>query len=164
MSKPSIVIGIDPGNTGAIAILNGGVLTIHDMPVVETKRNRKNKSHINAAMVASLLREWAATPGVCAYVELVGSFPKMGVSGAFAFGRGAGILEGALAGLLIPYTIVTPQVWMRDQGVVKSKGKGASRARAAALFPKYAQLFSRVKDDGHADAALIARYGRAQVG
>jgi len=38
--------------------------------------------------------------------------------------------------------------------------KGSSRQRAQALFPRQAILFSRVKDDGRADAALMALYGR----
>lgn len=38
--------------------------------------------------------------------------------------------------------------------------KNASRGRAQQLFPRQAELFSRKKDIGRADAALIAYYGK----
>jgi crossover junction endodeoxyribonuclease RuvC len=157
-----VTIGIDPGITGAIAIYDGSVLTIHDMPVVTVVKNRKTKNRVEASMVANVLRSWVSVPGICAYIELVNAMPKQGVSSVFGFGKGAGVLEGVLAGLQIPFTLVTPQAWQKHQGLPPKAGKGASRARAAALFPKQVGFFSRVKDDGRADAALIARYGYQQ--
>jgi len=152
-------IGIDPGNTGAIAFYDGEKLTLNDMPVVSVVRNSKTKNRVDAALVANIIRPFA-TQVKHAYVELVNAMPSQGVSSVFTFGRGAGILEGVLAGLQIPYTLVTPQRWQKHQGV--AKGKDASRARAAMLFPKNADDFKRKKDDGRADAALIARYGSQQ--
>jgi crossover junction endodeoxyribonuclease RuvC len=76
----------------------------------------------------------------------------------FAFGRAAGLLEGALAGLGIPVTLVTPQEWQKGMRVIG--GKDGARARAAELWPGQAGLFARVKDDGRADAALMASYGQ----
>jgi hypothetical protein len=40
--------------------------------------------------------------------------------------------------------------------VGRAAGKDASRMRAMELFPSKAELFKRAKDDGRADAALIA--------
>jgi crossover junction endodeoxyribonuclease RuvC len=75
----------------------------------------------------------------------------------FAFGRAAGVVEGALAGLGVPYTDVPPATWIKAMGV--RGGKDGARNRAMELWPKQAELFKRVKDDGRADAALIAAYG-----
>jgi crossover junction endodeoxyribonuclease RuvC len=67
------------------------------------------------------------------------------------------MIEGVLAALEIPTNYVTPQSWQKAVGA--RGGKDASRARAAELFPAYAANFTRKKDDGRADAALIAWYG-----
>ena len=42
---------------------------------------------------------------------------------------------------------------------LRGKPKAASRGMATELFPHIADQFRRVKDDGRAEAALIARYG-----
>jgi crossover junction endodeoxyribonuclease RuvC len=75
----------------------------------------------------------------------------------FSFGFSAGLVDGVLAGLGIPTTYVTPQSWKRAAGLTSDKS--AVRLRAAQLFPDMAKHFARVKDDGRAEAALIARYG-----
>jgi crossover junction endodeoxyribonuclease RuvC len=72
----------------------------------------------------------------------------------FNFGRSAGIIEGVVAALEMPNTYVTPQTWTKAVG--RAAGKDASRMRAMELFPSQADLFKRAKDDGRADAALIA--------
>jgi crossover junction endodeoxyribonuclease RuvC len=72
----------------------------------------------------------------------------------FNFGRSAGIIEGVVAALQRPYTYVTPAVWTKAVG--RAAGKDASRMRAMELLPAKADLFKRAKDDGRADAALIA--------
>ena len=150
-----IVLGIDPGLSGALALLDtvSMELTVWDMPVVEVLRNRVNKREVNPAGVADLI----AGNGIehC-YIERVGAMPNQGVTSVFSFGRSAGILEGILAAYEIPYTLVTPQAWQKAAGV--RDGKDASRLRAAQLFPSSSTLFARKKDDGRADAALIAWY------
>ena len=83
--------------------------------------------------------------------------PGQGVSSMFQFGRGVGMYEGVLAALQVPITYVTPQAWQK--AVSAREGKDAGRARAAELFPAYAQMFARKKDDGRADAALMAYWG-----
>jgi crossover junction endodeoxyribonuclease RuvC len=87
-------------------------------------------------------------------VEKVGAMPGQGVSSMFNFGRSAGIIEGVVAALRMPSTYVTPAAWTKAVG--RAAGKDASRMRAMELFPTRADLFKRAKDDGRADAALIA--------
>jgi crossover junction endodeoxyribonuclease RuvC len=65
--------------------------------------------------------------------------------------------EGVLAALQVPVTYVTPQTWQKAVGA--RDGKDATRLRAAELFPAYAQMFARKKDDGRADAACMAYWG-----
>jgi crossover junction endodeoxyribonuclease RuvC len=153
------ILGIDPGASGGIAFfsMQRGLLSIFDMPTVEVKRGGKNKREVSAAMLNAII---GARDIDAAFVEKVGAMPGQGVSSMFQFGRSVGMIEGVLAALEIPTNYVTPQGWQKAVGA--RGGKDASRARAAELFPAYAANFSRKKDDGRADAALIAWYGAQQ--
>jgi len=97
-----------------------------------------------------------------AFCEKVGAVSGQGVTSVFSFGRSFGMIEGILATLQIPTTFVAPATWTK--GVGRSPGKDASRARAMELFPAHQLMFSRVKDDGRADAALIAYWGQKNYG
>jgi crossover junction endodeoxyribonuclease RuvC len=151
-----MIVGIDPGAKGALAFFDpvAGTLDIVDMPTVQVKRGAKLKTEISAQMVAAIIR--SRKPSV-AVVERVSSMPGQGVSSVFAFGKAAGLLDGVLAALEIPITYVTPQVWQK--AVNARTGKDGNRQRAAEIYPAYASSFSRVKDDGRADAALMAYWG-----
>jgi len=150
-------IGIDPGLSGAIAVLTDDTLQIHDMPVMTVDRNGKAKRQVSANELAELLNLYAGKD--ChVYVERVSAVSGQGVTSVFSFGRSFGMIEGILAALKMPVTFVAPATWTRAIG--RSPGKDASRARAMELFPNYEYFFKRVKDDGRADAALIAHWGR----
>ena len=86
--------------------------------------------------------------------------PKDGAVQAFAFGKATGGVLGVLAGLEVPTLEVRPAVWKVLMGVPADKN--TSRAMAQKLFPRYAEKFKRVKDDGRAEAALMAQYGVQQ--
>ena len=154
-------IGIDPGLSGAIAVLTEEPmqtsLQIHDMPVMTVDRNGKAKRQVSANELAELLNLYAGKDcHVCC--ERVSAMAGQGVTSVFSFGRSFGMIEGILAALKMPVTFVAPATWTRAIG--RSPGKDASRARAMELFPNYEYFFKRVKDDGRADAALIAHWGR----
>jgi crossover junction endodeoxyribonuclease RuvC len=72
-----------------------------------------------------------------------------------------GVLQGVFQTLLIPYTLVTPQKWQKHFG--KSKDKDQSRLLATRLYPQLADKFKQKKDDGRAEALLIAKYGSEQI-
>ena len=155
MSKYSI--GIDPGLSGAIAIISTESLKIFDMPTMTVERNGKAKRQVSASELAELLYLYSGKD--ChVYVERVSAMAGQGVTSVFSFGRSFGMIEGILAALKMPVTFVAPATWTRAIG--RSPGKDASRARAMELFPNYEYFFKRVKDDGRADAALIAHWGR----
>ena len=150
------VIGIDPGISGAIAIFEDGKLdTIIDMPTLKIASGKTMKSHISAiGLVRILETSTLVHNSVHIVIEKVGAMPGQGVTSMFNFGRSAGIIEGVVAALQRPYTYVTPATWTKAVG--RAAGKDASRMRAMELFPSKAELFKRAKDDGRADAALIA--------
>lgn len=148
--------GIDPGYTGAVAFLGGSHLYVHDMPVAP---GPKGKIELDLFGLGQLLKPGVdgTYPARCiAMLEQVGTMPGQGISSAFRFGEGYGAIQMALAGHGWERHKVTPVKWKKHFGL--SKDKGVSRAYAAKRFPGEANLFSRVKDDGRAEAALIALY------
>lgn len=142
-----IILGVDPGASGAFAFYDplGNTVFVYDAPVVDGK--------LDAATLVETIRNWAPT---FAMIELVGSMPKQGLSSTFKFGVSYGVAQGVIAALGIPHALVTPGKWKRHFGLSADKEK--SRARALQLWPKSASLFARKKDDGRAEAALIALY------
>ena len=120
------------------------------------ERNKAQKRQVCPAGLALLMQQLSPHKAI---VEKVGAMPGQGVSSMFSFGRSVGIIEGVLAAKQIPVTFVTPQSWQKQSGA--AKGKDGSRQRVMELFPREAHLFARVKDDGRADAVLIALAGQA---
>lgn len=150
-------IGIDPGCSGALAVMDAeGRHVAHLlMPTIKVG----TKSRVNGAAVGAFLRE-NVTAGCHAYLEQVGAMPGQGVSSMFTFGHAAGVVEGLLQGLGIPYTLVTPQAWKKRAGLI-GKDKDAARSRAIQLYPELRVLDLKGKGQAVADALLIARFGEA---
>ena len=150
------ILGIDCGLHGAVAILadDGTFIDVLDMPTVKVKVGKSNKTRIAPQALALLI---AAHRPSHAFIESVSASPQMGVSSAFAFGEGKGVVDGILAALGVPVTYVTPATWKRAMQVTADKG--SSRRRAMQLWPARAALFQRVMDDGRSEAALIALHG-----
>ena len=155
------IIGIDPGVSGAVAVLDpdGRLIKIMDMPATKEANGR---SATNAPLLASMIAETHAS---LAYVELVGPMPKEGVVGAFSFGRCRGVIEGVCGALDVRVVFVTPPVWKRIANIPPGKeNKDLARTRAIARWPASADLFARKKDQGRAEAALIAVAGLHREG
>lgn len=155
----AVILAIDPGASGALAFFNPetGMLDVEDMPTLEVKRGNKMKREISPQMLAGII---ASRKPDRAIIELVGAMPGQGVTSMFAFGKSYGLCIGICAGLQIPVEHVTPNKWKK--AVCAREGKDGNRMRAAECFPAYAHLFRRVKDDGRADAALIAFWAATQ--
>lgn len=154
------MIGIDPGITGAIAVWSGSLLEVYPMPIVNLKKGKSNRNSVSPSLFSNMLKtvidSWGSN--IYVYIEKVHMMPKMGGVASFSFGMGYGVLLGAISMAGLSYTEVPFKTWHKV--MVGIKGKDAARERAANLFPAYRTLFAKKKDDGAADAALIAKYGR----
>ncbi|HDT5685602.1 TPA: hypothetical protein QIZ94_001220 [Enterobacter kobei] len=147
------VLGIDPGCSGALVLVTeqGGYIDHLTMPTIKVG----TKSRVNGAAVAA----WILKCGIThAYLEQVGAMPGQGTASMFTFGHAAGVAEGILQGLNIPYTLVTPQAWKKSAGLIGSD-KDAARSRAIQLYPELRALDAKAKGQAIADALLIARFG-----
>lgn len=114
-------------------------------------------SRVNGAALAAFLRRFAVA-GAHAYLEAVHAMPHQGVTSVFTFGHAAGVVEGLLQGLSIPYTLVSPQTWKKRAGLIGTN-KDAARSRAIQLWPAWRELDAKAKGQALADAALIAHFG-----
>lgn len=159
-----IVIGIDPGMTGAIATLADGCLAhLFDTPVVA---RGKGRNEVSASALAELLRGVRSEfPGAnfSVAVEEVSAMPgggqrTMGATSAFNFGRGVGIIEGVVAALGFQLIRVLPQTWKKHYKLI-GKEKDVARGKAIDMFPTAS--LHRKKDIGRADALLIAAWAQA---
>lgn len=148
------VLGIDPGYTGAIVLKVGADVTgVWDMPVVQTKGKLK---YIDGMALLAIIAE--ASPNLIV-VEQVASRPKQGVASSFAFGVAfGGVLSVALS-FPCEMLLVVPAKWKRKYGLI-GQSKEGSRQKAIRLFPEMVPSLKRKKDNGRAEAALLADYGQ----
>ena len=147
-----ITIAIDPGSSGALAWQDAdGQMQSSKMPATEGD-------------VVDLLRSLAVSSPVTAYVEKVGGFTGQGQPGSamFTFGRGVGVLHGALLALGVRVIEVTPQKWQGHIGIGTSKGsatktawKNKLRAEAQRRYPCQKVTLAT------ADALLMLEYALA---
>ncbi|CAB4132216.1 hypothetical protein UFOVP139_31 [uncultured Caudovirales phage] len=150
-------VGFDPGLDGAFAVLTaaGDIVQVFDMPTVEVLSGTSLKRKIAPAVIASELRIFTEED-IFGIVEQVSAMPGQGVTSMFNFGKSVGLLEGMLAGMGIPFTTVTPAQWKRKMGANASKD--GARELAMRQWPAHADTFKRKKDDGRAEACLLALY------
>lgn len=148
-----IVMGVDPGASGAIAVLRDGVFDdLIDMPVGKITVGKTTRDRISPELLGMVLRD--LMPVDVVYIEEVAAMPRQGVSSVFTFGQAHGMLLGAVAALGIRTVRIRPQAW---QGLVSARGD--PRVRALELYPGLASQLKRKKDEGRADAVLIAHAG-----
>lgn len=145
-----IIIGIDPGASGGIAVQLDGIADTHKMP--QTERD-----------VFDLLMSYR-TDNTFAYLEKVGGFVrgnKAPGSAMFNFGKTYGALLMALTAATISFEEVMPNKWQKMLGIPKRKKemsrtewKNTLKRRAQQLFPQANVTLSTC------DALLICEYGR----
>lgn len=165
MENGMIILGVDPGISGAIAAVDqrGRLLWVEDMPIRDAGKKARKANEIDGTALARLLRLHVADIEV-AHVEEISAMPGQGVSSMFAMGDGRGCIRGVLEALGIPVERVHPKTWKKVYGL--DSDKEASRACAIRLYPECLDI-ARKKDHGRAEAILIARYGarlREQAG
>ncbi|HOX08201.1 MAG TPA: hypothetical protein PK280_17535 [Planctomycetota bacterium] len=152
------IIGIDPGLDGGLAAISPEGLHLAAMPTAAVGKHRQIDEQ---AIVSWLL---AHHPAVV-FIEHVGARPGQGVVSMFTFGTGWGLVRGICAGMALPYEMVRPQEWQGK--MLAGQPKGAEYLVASRLWPSAdwkASDRAQKAHEGMVDAALIAEYGRRQLG
>jgi crossover junction endodeoxyribonuclease RuvC len=144
-SGSSPILGVDPGITGGIAFLFANRVVAEDIPTAGGEVD-----------VDTLVRRVREMQPALAIIERANAMPKQGVASTFKYGVAYGALRTVVALCNIPYRLVTPGKWKNHFRLDADKEQ--SRALAIQFWPGCG-YFSRKKDHGRAEAALIARYG-----
>jgi crossover junction endodeoxyribonuclease RuvC len=145
-----IYIGIDPGQSGGVALLM-------DKDSIGGPQAIAEKWTSEADMRDYLRKWWSSTlmpDGIVALIERVHAFPGQGVASTFRFGQNYGFWRGLLCALRIPYEEVSPGVWQGALGCRSGGDKNVTKTKAAQLFPQIKVTHAI------ADALLIAEYCR----
>ena len=154
-----LIIGIDPGISGAICFFEDGqVKEIIDMPVMA--EGKKNKRQVNGPQIfneISLRINKFQKKEIIVVIEQVSAMPGQGVTSMFNFGQSFGVLKGICSAMQLSLHFVRPAKWKKYFGLIKTE-KDASRTKVIEIFPYISSLLSRKKDSNKADAILIASY------
>ena len=153
------IIGIDPGLSGGIAILDDlKIYDIFDMPIMS--EGKKNKNQLNSAQLVNILNKHVLKKeNTFVIVEQVSAMPGQGVTSMFNFGQTFGSIKGICAALGLPIFYVRPAKWKKHFELINSS-KDASRTKVIEMYPSISPRLAKKKDVNKADAILIARYFR----
>jgi crossover junction endodeoxyribonuclease RuvC len=164
-----IYIGIDPGLSGAIAVINDtdNSVQLFDTPTTVVKSGKKNN---NVYVESEIVKILSFYPTDNTKVGLEKQFPmagrdgrSQGLSSTFKTGYGFGMWVGMLSALKLPFDLLTSQKWKKAMLDGMGKEKAASCVRAQQLYPDCELFTLRGRAlDGRGDALLIATYIKSQ--
>lgn len=159
-TQSSLILGIDPGITGAMAIISSGenpkFVAVFDFPTLEVKIGNKLKTRIDLESLSFLIESYSKDILV-ALIEEVGQIStKSDPFSSFVFGFATGSVHGVLTSNQIKIETVKPLIWKAALGLDSDKSK--SIAKAIKLFPEAEIHLKRKKDHGRAEAILLAHF------
>ena len=150
------IIGIDPGLSGAIAVLDDlKIFDLFDMPIMPD--GKKIKNQLYSAQLVNIIKRHIHTNSTFVIVEQVSAMPGQGVTSMFNFGQTFGAIKGICASLNLPIFYVRPAKWKKHFDLINAS-KDASRTKAIEMYPSISDRLRKKKDVNKADAILIARY------
>ncbi len=154
-----LIIGIDPGISGAICFFeNGQVKEMINMPVMA--EGKKNKRQINGPQTYTEILKRInkyQKKDIIVVIEQVSAMPGQGVTSMFNFGQSFGVLKGICSAMQLSTYFIRPAKWKKYFGLIKTE-KDASRTKVIEIFPYISSELSRKKDSNKADAVLIASF------
>ena len=151
------IIGIDPGLSGAVAVMQDKkVINIYDMPVMA--EGKKNKRQLNSSQLVNIIKENIhEDEETIVVVEQVNAMPGQGVTSMFNFGQTFGAIKGVCAALKLPIFFVRPSKWKKHFELINSS-KDASRTKVIEMYPTLSGQLARKRDVNKSDAILIAKF------
>lgn len=152
-----MILGVDPGLSGALALYDESYALVVDIPTIKLKSNKSLKRTVDIYQLGNWLDIRRNQISKCV-IEDVHAMPKQGVTSSFNFGKTFGTILGAVAANQIPMVLVPPQIWKKAFGLI-GQDKDASRMAASRLAPQHAHYWSLAKHDGRAESFLLAVYG-----
>ena len=151
------IIGIDPGLSGAIAVMHDKkVMNMYDMPVMA--EGKKNNRQLNSSQLVNIIKENInEDEDTIVVVEQVNAMPGQGVTSMFNFGQTFGAIKGVCAALRLPIFFVRPSKWKKHFELINSS-KDASRTKVIEMYPALSSQLAKKRDVNKSDAVLIAKF------
>ena len=151
------IIGIDPGLSGAIAVMHDKkVINMYDMPVMA--EGKKNKRQLNSSQLVNIIKDNInEDEETIVVVEQVNAMPGQGVTSMFNFGQTFGAIKGVCAALRLPIFFVRPSKWKKHFELINSS-KDASRTKVIEMYPTLSGQLAKKRDVNKSDAVLIAKF------
>ena len=151
------IIGIDPGLSGAIAVMyDKKVINMYDMPVMA--EGKKNKRQLNSSQLVNIIKENIdEDEEAIVVVEQVNAMPGQGVTSMFNFGQTFGAIKGVCAALKLPIFFVRPSKWKKHFELINSS-KDSSRTKVIEMYPTLSGQLAKKRDVNKSDAILIAKF------
>lgn len=146
-----LFIGIDPGASGAIAVVD------YQSVIIDVCITAKCTELDQSLFLDGISGRFGSVP-LRAMLEQVNAMPKQGVVSTFKFGQSFGFLRGLLAGHQIPFELVRPQKWQQVMGCLSKGDKNVTKAAAQRLWPQHKITHA------NADALLLAEFARRTCG
>lgn len=171
-SRP-YVCGIDPGNSGGLAILDRSetpfkTVCLLKLPTVSLSAEN-SKKEIDAHTLSDILSNYSERIAFCVvekvsamtYVDESGKLRGQGAAASFAFGKGYGVIIGILATLRVPVVDIPPSTWKMLLGLTSQKQK--SMDLAIKMYPQSSAFIKKKSDDGIAESLLLAHFGAERI-
>lgn len=141
-------------------------ITVSTIPNIRTEISGKTRTRMDFHGTWSAVQAFAAgAPNLVVLEDVGGGRPFQ--RGQLVQGHGAGALEMAIVAAGLPIHLETASVWKSALKLKPHKDrkerKGEARRAASRLFPAFSHLWALVKDDGKAEAVLLAWYGATKV-
>ena len=118
-----LIIGIDPGISGAICFFeNGKVLDAIEMPSMA--EGKKSKRQVNGSQIYNELESRIKNldkKEVFVVVEQVSAMPGQGVTSMFNFGQSFGVIKGICSAMQLSVYFVRPAKWKKYFNLINSK-------------------------------------------
>ena len=151
MKKEKLILGIDPGKMGAMAVITKDDALAYKFPKDLKDLYIMVKMHVDKYKVQD----------ITVLIEHVHSFPTDSRPSAFSFGRNLGHWEGVLSSFELDIDTVPPRTWQDyyDIPIIKNKHE-----RKHWLKNKAMELFPDIKITlANCDALLIANYAKEKM-
>lgn len=165
-------IGIDPGVKGCISIVD------ETGKFIESFFLLKNAKNVDTVEISNTLLNLSKYEDNChVIIENIHAIFGSSAKGTFNFGFIAGLIEGVIATIGLPYTKVNPKIWQKEmfRGVnvitkLSTTGKTQVIDTKKMSFLASHRIFPTVdlrrtskcknEDDNFSDSLLMAEYGR----
>ena len=148
-------LGIDPGFSGALAVLDENLDVVHyqDMPIIEVAKKRE----LDEPELRDILRRFSPYYiNLTVGIEKSQTMPNQGIVSSGRYMASYGFLRGLCVGMGLPYILIRPPTWKKAMLADMPKEKGSSIQKVGQIYPNI--KLTRKKDHGISVAILIARY------